>query len=209
MKNLCIIVFTLFSFNCFSQVANIKTFKILNMEWTAENLNLGTFRNGEKISEAKSDEEWMQYSESGTPAWCYYGNDISLGVLYGRLYNWYAISDYRGLCPVGWKIPDDVDWTKLIDNLGGIDNAGIYLKSKTGWKDNGNGKNNSGFTALPAGYRYVDGSFDMKGNYAYWWTLTPYFDTEAYDRDINYYGSTVNRGTFKKGYGFSVRCIKD
>jgi uncharacterized protein (TIGR02145 family) len=177
--------------------------------WAADNLNISSFRNGDLINEAKTDEEWIQFNEEGKPAWCYYGNDALLGKTFGRLYNWYAIADLRGLCPAGWIVPDDNDWTNLIDNLGGLENAGIYLKSVSGWKDNGNGKNSSGFNALPSGYRYVDGSFDMKGSYAYWWSSTSYFDTEAYDRDLNYYGSTINRGTFKKGYGFSVRCIKD
>jgi hypothetical protein len=97
----------------------------------AENLNVSTFRNGDPIPEAKTDEEWKKAGKEGKPAWCYYENDPKNGAKYGKLYNWYAVNDPRGLAPAGWHVPSDAEWTTLGDQLG--DEASNKMKSTSGW----------------------------------------------------------------------------
>ena len=94
-----------------------------------KNLDVATFRNGDPIPEAKSNEEWQKAGENKQPAWCYYDNDPKNGAIYGKLYNWYAVNDPRGLAPSGYHIPSDAEWTKLTDFLGGKTVAGDKMKS--------------------------------------------------------------------------------
>ena len=96
--------------------------------WTAKNLDVATFRNGDAIPEAKTNEEWQAAGVNKRPAWCYYNNDPKNGTNYGKLYNWYAVNDARGLAPVGYHIPTDTEWTKLSDYLGGEESAGEKMK---------------------------------------------------------------------------------
>ena len=126
-----------------------KSIKIDNQVWMAENLNVGNFRNGDPIPEAKTDEEWVSAGKEGKPAWCYYENKIENGVKYGKLYNWYAINDPRGLAPKGWHVPTDTEWRQVTLFLGGEDAAGTKMKSPAGWTHDGNGTNVSGFSGLP------------------------------------------------------------
>ena len=147
------------------------------------------------------------------PAWCYYENKTANGNVYGRLYNWYAINDSRGLVPCGWHVPTDKEWTELIEFLGGEDVAGIKLKSVKGWKEHvnnlSNGNNKSGFNGLPGGYRFSNGDFFYKGNFGYWWTSTQENEEKAYSRDQSFDKSSVGHESTEKSYGLSVRCIKD
>ena len=122
-----------------------KEIKIGQQVWTTENLNVDKFRNGEIIPEAKTAAEWHKAGENKQAAWCYYNNDSSNGTKYGKLYNWYAVNDPRGLAPEGWHIPSDQEWTDLTNYLGGVEQAGAKMKSKEGWLENGNGTNESGF----------------------------------------------------------------
>jgi uncharacterized protein (TIGR02145 family) len=108
--------------------------------WCTENLDVTTFRNGDVIHQAKTNEEWEMAGKKKQPAWCYYNNDPVNGHKYGKLYNWYAVSDSRGLAPEGYHIPSDVEWTKLINYLGGENVAGAKLKSTFGWNDNPMGR---------------------------------------------------------------------
>lgn len=105
--------------------------KIGNQIWMAENLDVGTFRNGDPIPEAKTKEEWLEAGKRKEPAWCYYNNDSSMGELYGRFYNWFAIMDFREISFDGWKVPTDDDWFELITFAGGMQVAGSELKSRT------------------------------------------------------------------------------
>ena len=109
---------------------NIKSVQIGTQTWMVENLNVSTFRNGDPIPEAKNDKEWSMSVESMQPAWCYYDNNPKNGEKYGKLYNWYAVNDPRGLAPAGWHVPGDEEWTKLIDFLGGSGDADEKLKSQ-------------------------------------------------------------------------------
>lgn len=107
-----------------------KTVKIGTQTWMAENLNVDRFRNGDLIPQAKSDEEWKAAGENGKPAWCFYDNNPKNGEKFGKLYNWYTVSDPRGLAPKGWHIPSDKEWTVLTEYLGGGEKAGAKMKSK-------------------------------------------------------------------------------
>lgn len=130
-------------------------------EWMPENLNVDKFRNGDEIPEIRDAAAWEAAGESKQPAWCYYENDPTNGEKYGKLYNWYAVADPRGLCPSGWHVPSDAEWTALTDYLGGNELAGMKMKSTNGWEPyegkSGNGNNESGFSGLPGGYRYYLG----------------------------------------------------
>ena len=110
-----------------------KTVTIGTQVWMKENLNVSTFRNGDPIPEAKTDEEWERAGELEQPAWCYYDNDPKNGTKYGKLYNWYAVNDARGLAPSGYHVPTDEEWEMINDFLG--DDAGNKMKSTSGWEN--------------------------------------------------------------------------
>ena len=190
--------------------------KIGTQTWTSKNLDVSTFRNGEVIPEAKSKEEWGKASENKQPAWCYYDNDCKNDKVYGKLYNWYAVNDSRGLAPKGYHIPSLEEWTVLTDFLGGEFKAGDKMKSKTGWQKNGkksgNGDNSSGFNGLPGGYcnGHDDfGIFSRIAEYGNWWSSSVYYSNYAYYRNLYNYDTKLYRNHGSKGNGFSVRCIKD
>jgi uncharacterized protein (TIGR02145 family) len=178
-----------------------------------QNLNVDKFRNGDPIPEAKTDEEWSKAGENGEPAWCYYNNNPDNGDRYGKLYNWYAVNDPRGLAPEGWKIPSDEEWSRLADFLGGESVAGTKMKSTDFWADyggkSGNGTNESGFSGLPGGNRNVTGSFNYIGESGFWWSSTEYRANYAWFRYLFYGNGNVSRSNFSKRFGFSVRCLRD
>ena len=144
-----------------------------NQTWTTKNLDVATFRNGDAIPQAKTDEEWEAAGVNKQPAWCYYENDVANGTKYGKLYNWYAVKDARGLAPTGWHIPTDEEWTVLSTFLGGEDVAGKKMKSSSGWNYKGNGNNSSGFTGLPGGFRYYGAFANLVGGGG-WWSTSEY-----------------------------------
>lgn len=183
--------------------------------WMTENLNVDKFRNGDLIPQAKTAFEWEKAGENEEPAWCYYDNDPTNGTKYGKLYNWYAVNDARGLAPNGWHVPNDAEWTVLSDFLGGKDIAGTKMKSVSGWKENGNGTNESGFSGLPGGARNFDGSFGnignfgLIGNYGYWWSSSESPPYSAWFRKLDYSNGLLDRWTWYKQSGHSVRCLRD
>lgn len=137
---------------------------------------------------------------------------------YGVLYNWPAAmaasanrssnpSRVQGVCPAGWHLPSDIDWTQLIDNVGS--DGATKLKSTSGWNNNGNGTDEYGFTALPGGNRSFDGTFNYIGNNGYWWSATEYDDSNAWCRVMFFSSVYVFRNSYEKNMGFSVRCVKD
>lgn len=107
--------------------------KIGSQVWMTENLDVDKFRNGDIIPEVKSADEWIEFGNLEKPAWCYYESNDSNIKKYGKLYNWYAVNDNRGLAPVGFHIPNDSEWIVLINNLGGEKVAGSKLKNSSGW----------------------------------------------------------------------------
>ena len=182
-----------------------------NEVWMVENLNVDKFRNGDPIPEAKTDEEWEKACKNKQPAWCYYDNDPANGAKYGKLYNWYAVNDPRGLAPVGYHIPTDEEWTVLTDYFFGEDVAGEKMKSTSGWAKSGNGTNESGFSCLPGGIRDYGGAFFSIGKGGYWWCSTEYNYNHwsAWYRYLGYDLGSVFSGDYSKEEGLSVRCLRD
>jgi len=180
-------------------------------------LNVDHFANGDPIPEARTAEEWKSASDNGQPAWCYYNNDPGNERTYGRLYNWYAVHDLRGLAPKGWHVPSDGEWSSITGYLGEESSAGLALKSISGWENfqgvSGNGNNSSGMAGLPGGSRGADGIFRGIGKYSYWWSSTeittgPYLGSPRY-RGLAFTSGRIFRNSFTKGVGVSVRCIRD
>ena len=174
--------------------------------WTTKNLDVDKFRNGDIIPEAKTDEDWKLAGDKGIPAWCYYDNDPENGKKYGKLYNWYAINDPRGLAPDGYHVPNDSEW-KAIENLLGKD-PGHKLKSKNGWKYPGNGTDLIGFNALPGGYRNDKYIFANITYGAFFWSATEADHFNAWGSFLNYNYGDVSRGRNFKSIGASVRCLR-
>lgn len=185
------------------------TVKINNQIWSTENLNVSHFRNGDSIAEAKTNAEWVKASVEGNPAWCYYDNDTENGKKYAKLYNWYAINDPRGLAPDGWHVPTIQDWTRLTDySLGGTNEAGIQMKSNTGWNSGGNGNNTSRFNAFPGGGRIINGDFSDIGAVGIWWSSSENMSGSAWGYQLSSVNNSVLQGSFDKGTGLSVRLVK-
>lgn len=204
-----------------------KTVPICEKRWMAENLNVSHYRNGDPVTHAASHQEWIEANENKEGAWCYYENDPENGQKFGKLYNWFAVTDPRGLAPEGWHVPSRDEWRDLFQCLGGIEVAGGKLKStkiiegdNEGWHSPNKGATNEyDFNALPGGY--CNGFKDLKTNQfhnygyiGYWWTSTEY---EGYDANAHYFSLFYNSdgvGLFGalqdyKVHGYSVRCIKD
>lgn len=199
--------------------------------WMTENLDVDEFRNGDEIFEAKSTEDWVDAIKTRIPAWSYYDGNSHNGKIYGKLYNWYAVKDPRGLAPEGWKIPSSEDLRILIDGFKNNKEASEKLKYAKYWsyndRDNrsGNGDNESGFSALPGGYRtgiqYVSdsrfgtrtvvstGGFSSINDVGRWWTLDT---TSSYDCGTVtiYWDNTIHFNWLgDETGGNSVRCIKE
>ncbi len=144
MKTTTLLFIALVSISSFSFAQSVT---IGTQTWTTKNLDVATFRNGDAIPQAKTDEEWQVAGDNKQPAWCYYDNDPKNGVKYGKLYNWYAVNDSRGLAPEGWHVPTDEEWTVLSTFLGGkyvegklpTTVEGKKMKSTSGWESLTNG----------------------------------------------------------------------
>jgi uncharacterized protein (TIGR02145 family) len=187
----------------------VPSVKIGSQVWATENLNVDRFRNGDPIPQAKTAEEWQNAGNNQKPAWCYYNNDPQNGEIYGKLYNWYAVNDKRGLAPIGYHIPTDAEWTKLSDYLGGEALAGKKMKSTSGWAENGNGTNSSGFNGLPGGGRVANGVFNYQGGFGYWWSASEAYAGSAFYRSLYFDGDGLGRNSNDNEKGFSVRCLRD
>lgn len=188
--------------------------------WMTSNLNVSKFKNGEAIIEAKSDAEWEDALNKGQPAWCYLNNDSTNGKIFGKLYNYYAVTSLKGLAPEGWHIASDEDWSYVYktykqyfnfnltsDQRKGTEEDKIFMSTK--WKGpKGYGNNKTGFNALPSGMRYR-WSFENTG--AYFWadfSLSRYnYGPFRYFLGDDYLCDGGCEETFR--YGFSVRCVKD
>ena len=187
---------------------DLGTIRLGTQTWAIVNLNVSTFRNGDSIPEARTDKEWVTAGESGKPAWCYYNNDPAKGLKYGKLYNWYAVNDPRGLAPAGWSLASDADWAKLIYYLGGQQMGGNKIKSTGGWIDGNNGTNETGFNGLPGGYRVENGTFLNFGSIGTWWSSTESNSISAIDHYLALSGS-LGRSSSPKQRGESVRCLRN
>jgi uncharacterized protein (TIGR02145 family) len=187
--------------------AVIRSVAIKQATWMVENLNTERFRNGDRIPEAKTNAEWSAANSNKTPAWCYYNNEPANGTKYGKLYNWYAVIDPRGLAPKGWHVPTEKEWDALKGYKDGTLLEGLPLQSETGWGPISIGTNESGFSALPGGYRYSYGVF-AKADKGAWWTSTSAGERGgAYGYIVESVGM-VSKETIHED-GLSVRCLKD
>jgi len=140
-----------------------------------------------------------------------YGNDPANCAKYGRLYNWETA---KTVCPSGWHLPSNEEWTTLTDYVESQGDcnyycAGTRLKAQSGWNDDGNGTNNHGFSALPGGLGYSDGSFYDVGDYGFWWSASEYDSSNAYYRGMGNGSEIIDWGDPGKTNLFSVRCIQD
>jgi uncharacterized protein (TIGR02145 family) len=191
--------------------------RIGNQEWITRNLVVDRFRNGDLIPHIESKEEWEEAGENGQPAWCYFNNNPEYRKKYGKLYNWFAVNDSRGLAPKGWHIPSNEEWNILQDFLG--DDEGYKMKSVEGWEEredkdgkiqNGNGDNSSGFNVLPGGNRSDSGSFLNIRDYALFWSATDLDYTSAWTRFLfDFSGNLYRFNGRNKSVGASVRCLRD
>ena len=187
-----------------------QTVSICNKTWTKSNLNVTHYRNGDEIPQVTNDAQWAALT---TGAWCYYANTSSNGTTYGKLYNWYAVNDPRGLAPLGYHIPTDGEWISLTQCVGGVGYGGKLKEAGTvNWlTPNVEATNSSGFTALPAGIRsFYDGTFsDLQRDTAWWSSTQAGASTDAWTRGLSYATGTVSRNDMFKKHGLSVRCVKD
>lgn len=189
---------------------DFKTINIAGKVWMSENLNIEKFRNGELIPQAKTSKEWEEAANNRQAAWCYYDFDSTKGLIYGKLYNWYAVDDKRGLAPEGWHISSTQDWDVLAKATGGTSYAGTRLKSSNGWIENGNGNNHSGFGALPGGFCTKFGKFYELKEGGYWWTSQAADNWWGIYRNLSYRTSILVESHYHEMTdGFSVRCVKD
>jgi uncharacterized protein (TIGR02145 family) len=179
-------------------------------EWLAENLKTTAYANGDPIPNVTPNAQWSALTNG---AWSYYNNDSKLVNPYGRLYNWYTVSDPRNVCPNGWHVPTDAEWEALSKYLGGEDFAGGKLKGKGTqyWTSpNMDASNDSGFTGLPGGIRYQAGFFVAMSDEGYWWSATANGTTLAMFRGLNFNNASfVKYDSGEKADGLSVRCMKN
>ena len=199
-----------------------QTIIIGNQEWMSENLKVTHYRNGDAIPHLTNDVDWTSTSSG---AYCVYENNESIVSIYGRLYNWFAVDDRRNIAPVGWHVPTDAEFKELemyigmsqseADDTGyrGINVSGELKESgSTHWKSPYAGATNeSGFTALPGGYRYYNGgNYNHLGSSGSFWTSTKSPKKTAWFRTLDYHWSEVYRNShYFKTYGFSVRCVRN
>lgn len=189
------------------EVSEKKEISIGNQVWMLDNLNVDKFRNGDSIPQAKTDEEWENAGINGQPAWCYYDNNPDNGKRYGKLYNWHAVNDSRGLAPKGWHIPSAQEWIVLLDNLSVVSGRLVF----------GEKMNESSFTNLLGGSRLLfdekqeDGStFYLLDELARYWSSNDANSYFAYGFLI--YPSTKSKPNLiyhLKENGLSIRCLKD
>ena len=196
--------------------------------WFKENLKTTTYSDGTPIDYPVSNAVW-KINTTGAYAW-YNGDSATYDSSYGKLYNWYAVGNSAGLCPTGWHVPSDAEWTALGSyleangyNYDGSTTGNKYAKAMAdtvGWNiqtgvgvvgntDYPTYRNKSGFSALPGGYRSTLGYYKRIGINGYWWSSTTPNSYDAWYRSLSDYYSSVYRSNWHKYHGASVRCLKD
>ncbi len=177
--------------------------------WLVENLNVTHYRNGDPIEWISDNPEWEGFTSG---AYCDYENEPGNAATFGRLYNWFAVADNRNIAPEGWHVSMDADWTVLANYLGGDGMAGGKLKEAgmSHWLDpNSGATNETGFSALPGGFREYGGLYDYINWGGGWWTSTEDNPNDAWIRYLDYGAIDVWVALEDKRYGRSVRCVKD
>jgi uncharacterized protein (TIGR02145 family) len=202
-----------------------KTVKIGDQWWMAENLKVTKYRNGDLIG--TTTPVTLDISAESIPKyqWAYNGNE-SMVDTYGRYYTWYAVTDSRGVCPIGWHVPTDAEWTTLTSYLtnngfgyeGSGSDIGKALAATSGWSidaiagnvgNDQQSNNSSGFTAVPSGVRNSNGTFHNIGFYDSWWSSSEINDTEVWYRRLYSYYNYLGRSNSSKKHGATTRCLKD
>lgn len=191
-----------------------QTVTIFGSTWMKQNLNVSKLNDGTPIDNLETDDDWVSTTD---PAFCWYDNDsATYGPTYGKLYNWYTVHTEK-LCPVGWHVPTKEEWQALDDSCGvnglGQRIAGLMLK-ETGtqhWKFNSSitATNETGFTALPGGQRFSDGTYKYITERAEFWSGSEWNSTSAAGWEIRYDNSDISLVTYLYRAGFSVRCVKN
>jgi len=204
-----IFLYSLFFILVYSVTFSQSEVKIGNQVWMKENLDVDRFRNGDVIPEIKNAKQWIKAGKNKKAAFCYYEYDSKNGKVYGKLYNWFAVNDPRGLAPKGYHVPNDAEWTVLTDFLGGVFEAGEGLKSTSGWSNGGNGDNSSGFNGLPGGDCDFKGDFEGMTESGCFWSSSEWSSDYAWYRYLYYDHMGVGRDHPSKLQCFSIRCIKD
>jgi uncharacterized protein (TIGR02145 family) len=191
---------------CATSPAPITDVVIGTQTWLLGNLNVDTYSNGDPIPQVTDPTQWATLT---TGAWTYYNNNSANGPIYGKLYNWYAATDPRGLAPVGYHIPDNSEWDTLMNYLGGSPVAGGAMKSTTLWNaPNTGATNSSGFTGLPGGD--FTSTYNNLGDLGIFWSATSFNATFSHVRILNNSSSILDDSQFsQKNRGSSVRAIKD
>ena len=192
-----------------------KTVYIGTQQWMAENLKVTKYNDGTAIPNITDNTQWQNNT---TGAWTYYNNDAANNAKYGKLYNWYAVSKIsngdKNVCPTGWHVPTDAEWTVLTNYLGpaAASVAGGKLKEAgtTSWNSPNTGATNTSlFTGLPGGIRAYYGDFFNVGSSGFWWCSTEFNTDTAGYRSLVYFNGSVTRFIFNKRLGMSVRCLRD
>jgi uncharacterized protein (TIGR02145 family) len=188
------------------------TVVIGNQRWKDTNLDVTTYRNGDSITFAADATAWNNATNAGTGVWCYYNFDPANNALYGKLYNWHAVNDSRGLAPLGYHIPTETEWDTFISYLGGNPGAGGKIKT-TGtslWASPNTGAtNSSGFNGLPGGYTFSGGFYGTATAVGFWWSASQYSSSRAWTYNVSKDDSNIRKSDNDKNFGFSVRLIKD
>jgi uncharacterized protein (TIGR02145 family) len=190
---------------------NVYPFLLIgNKFWMTENLRTTRFQNGSEIPNVTDNSTWGLLT---TPAWCNFDNNIGNDLLFGKLYNWFSTSLANNVCPAGWSLPTDTEWTNLIEYLGGESVAGGKLKALTIWDSpNVDATNESGFTGLPGGIRSGNqGAFLGEGELGYWWSRTGNVNDSdsAWGRIVYNFMGYVDRNYYNIQDGISIRCVKN
>ncbi|MCH8535382.1 MAG: fibrobacter succinogenes major paralogous domain-containing protein [Flavobacteriaceae bacterium] len=199
---LYLLVLSLISFT-FNENSNPESAKIGNQVWMTKNLDVERFRNGDLIPHAKTKEEWSEALNNKTPAWCYFNNDPKNGATHGKMYNWYAVKDKRGLAPEGWKIPKSKDWEILVSNL-----KTQADKNKLGWTYNQNTNQLEDKKKTFGGYRHRFGRFSWENQRTYYWTSTAVSNSHAWSFLLADEFGTILKDGGNKGDGNYVRCVR-
>lgn len=203
--------------------SDYNTVTIGEQVWMTNNLDVITFRNGDTISEVENQVQWAHAGINGEPVWCYYKDDPENGVNHGKLYNWHAVNDPRGLAPEGYHIPSKEEWELLIENLGGAAAAAPKIKTTNiddGWKNDRENTNSSGLNVYPSGSRGSSSAF--KDKFSGIRASSDLWTASLTETQVGWSGSEtqlspsylsvydeVSINTTTKGSGKSVRCIKD
>lgn len=202
--------------------------KIGTQIWSANNLDVSNFQNGDEIPQAKTPNDWQFAGETGNPVWCYYNYDLSNGKKSAKLYNWYAVHDKRKLAPLGWHVSTYAEWFTLISYLtnnsfgyqGSGDDVAKSMAATSGWEyssipgsvgNNQTSNNSTGFTAIPGGTCGPKGKFYYMGSLSAYWSYSSKSTYNAYVFSLIDSSEKIfeQGGDGGRESGYSVRCVKD